>query len=113
VTQTADAEQPTQPFDGAIGIEWPAGSGTALPAWKVAPFDADGVITTITEFTLHLRADEIIWAAVTMFADPEGKPVYRAPPDGKLHTDDDGIVTGTFRFLVTEMRVRETPAAPH
>lgn len=98
-----------EPFDGEIGIEWPPGrpnSGWALIGALAAPFNADGPITTITEFTLHAKATDLIWATVTMFADEDGQPVYRTSLDRKLHLGEDGKpVTGTFRFLVTEMRV--------
>jgi len=110
VTVTEDESTDTEPqsFDGFLGIEWPAappGCDRPLIAWKVTPFNADGPITTITEFTIHATATDLVWAEATMFADEEGRPVYSVPPGGKLHTDDEGVVTGTFRFLVTEMRI--------
>jgi hypothetical protein len=108
VTEDEATETEPQPFDGFLGIEWPAASPECdrpLIGWKVTPFNADGPITTITEFTIHATATDLVWAEATMFADEEARPVYSVPPGGKLHTDDEGIVTGTFRFLVTEMRV--------
>lgn len=109
MTVTEDVEAAGSPvFDGFLGIEWPAaeaGSDRPLIGWKVTPFNADGPVTTITEFTIHATATELVWAEATMFADEDGRPVCNVPPVRKLHTDADGIVTGTFRFLVTEMRV--------
>jgi hypothetical protein len=98
-------EQP-QSFDGVLGIEWPAATGRPVNGWACAPFNADGPVNTIMEFTLHARADDLVWAEATMFADAAGKPVFRStPPDYQLLVEDGKPVTGTFRFLVTEMRV--------
>jgi hypothetical protein len=92
---------------GEIGIEWPVharGTRWAIAGWGVAPFNADGPVTTISEITLHAKASGIIWAEVVMFTDEDGQPIYRTP--AKLHLGEDGKpVTGTFRFLVTEMRI--------
>jgi hypothetical protein len=94
---------------GEIGIEWPPHAQRtrwAIAGWGVAPFNAEGFITTISEITLHAKASGIIWAEVAMFTDEAGQPIYRTP--AKLHLAEDGRpVTGTFRFLVTEMRVAE------
>jgi hypothetical protein len=95
-------------FDGEIGIEWPAGKGKAFPGWRLAPYNADGPVNTILEFTLHARADDIVWAEATMFADENGRPVYNVPHGAKLHLGEDGKpATGTFRFRVTEVRTTD------
>jgi hypothetical protein len=106
-------------FAGAIGIEWPAGDIAAmriLPGYRVAPYDADGPITTVESFTLiaHASATGIIWAEVTLFTDAAGRPVLRDDPDRPAGervpwlTGDGELRTGTFPFLVTSMRVRES-----
>lgn len=110
MTVTEDEVRPSRliEFDGEIGITWPAGKGEALPGWRLAPYNADGPVNTITEFTLHARADDIVWAEATMFADADGRPVYDVPHGAKLHLGDDGKpATGTFRFRVTEVRTTE------
>jgi hypothetical protein len=97
--------EPVRQWDGEIGIEWPhRAPGKAYPGWSTAPFNADGPITTIMAFTLYCRADDILWAEAEMLTDEGGQPIYRRP--AKVHLGEDGKpVTGTFRFLVTEMRI--------
>lgn len=92
---------------GEIGITWPAATGRPVNGWACAPFNADGPVNTILEFTLHAKASGLVWLEATMFADEDGKPVLRTPPGpvAQLPVRDGEIITGTFRFLVTEMRV--------
>lgn len=100
---------------GEIGIEWPVhaqGTRWAIAGWGVSPFNADGPVTTISEVTLHAKASGILWAEVVMFTDEDGQPIYRTP--AKLHPGEDGKpVTGTFRFVVTEMRIAEVQELKH
>lgn len=113
VTEDKSAETappaPWFPCDGYIGIEWPTGSARStkpLRGWTVRLFNADGPVMTVSELTLHADAVGLIWAEAVMFADEDGQPVYDVPHGAKLHLGEDGKpVTGTFRFLVTEMRI--------
>jgi len=112
VTEADEAETPElPPLDGEIGIEWPRatfGAGWAVPGWRLSPFNTDGPINTISRITLHADALSIVWAEVTMFVGEDGRPLYRSDRIQRLRLDDDGKpVTGTFRFLVTEMRVAQ------
>jgi hypothetical protein len=99
-----------QEFAGSVVIEWPcARPGSALIGSLTKISAEDGTpILTVTSLTLHCAADDIAWAELTMFADPDGNPVLDAGPGplAKVHAGPDGeILTGTFPFLVTEMRV--------
>jgi len=88
---------------GDIGIEWPASAPSRtgpIPGWSVALYDDEGPVCTVAEFTLHLHASAtgLVWADMTMFCTPDGKPILRgdigSPP-----------IYGTFRFRVTSMRM--------
>lgn len=103
------AEPPTW---GAVIIEWPAPPkpDRILPGWGCKIFDAESgeQVTTVTELLVPAgcvtaRPERFITADLTMFADDDGKPV---PCGCAVPLDENGkIRTGTFRFLVAEMRV--------
>ena len=116
VTEDDSTETEPQSFDGVLGIKWPASpvaTDRSLLGWQVSPFDADGPVNTILEFTLHAKATGLIWIEATMFADDAGKPVlHTRPPGYQLLVEDGKPVTGTFRFLVIEMRVQSADAQP-
>lgn len=100
-------------FAGTIGIEWPAGSEAGdegIPGWRIAFYDAEGYVTTVSRMELHAEVAGFIWANLTVFTDAAGKPVLHMP-DGHLPADvaeqviaDGEWRTGTFPFLVTSMR---------
>jgi hypothetical protein len=96
-----------QDFDGTIVITWPQPRGGSLHGWSVTMTDpATGqFINTVTALTvvLHAGAESIVWAECEMFADRAGNPLLDgAPVPGPEHGE---VLTGIFRFLVTEMRV--------
>lgn len=97
-------------FTGIIGIEWPAAGpglpGKALPGWRVTPYDGDGPVLTVQRLTIHASADGLVWAELAMFADRDGNPILHGKP--VILEDGIQVLTGTFRFLVTSMRVRES-----
>lgn len=98
---------------GVVIIEWPARAAQGvglLPGWGVGIYDAltgdspePRQITTVTCVAIRADAREIITADLTMLADEDGNPLYDGPPVLR----DREIVTGTFPFLVAEMRVRQ------
>jgi len=107
------AERPSR-FDGTMTVTWPRPRGGAVPAWAVSLADAatGEAITTVTGFTtrIHAVAGDVVWAEVTMFADGDGRPLLSGRPVLAPLADRDAVKTGTFAFLVTEMRVAPEPA---
>lgn len=98
---------------GVVIIEWPASAPLgvgALPGWKVSVFDAFSgdspeprEIRTVTGVEVRASPHEIITASLTMLADADGNPLF----DGEPVVKDGEILTGTFPFIVAEMRVRQ------
>jgi hypothetical protein len=116
---------------GSVIIEWPPvppyrrRGATLLPGWGCAIFDAETGRQILTVTGLGVRADAkgFVTCELTMFAGPDGNPLLELerreqhpvmPGHIGSHAvypdDDGGIRTGTFPFLVAEMRVRQ--AAP-
>lgn len=111
---TTTEHEPAAPaqYRGAVILEWPkpapAGVG-ALIGRLTAVYDpftdsepGPKPITTVTGITVRVTMDEIVTADLTMFADEDGNPLY----DGMPCIRDGEVITGTFPFIVTEMRVR-------
>lgn len=92
---------------GRLIIIWPKASVDAVYGHLVAFADADSgdPIVTITDLTIHVDLYAALVAEATMLTGLDGKPLLgtRARPvpteDGKAYR------TGTFRWLVAEMRV--------
>ena len=59
------------------------------------------LITTVSRFLVHCDAVDLIWAELTMFTGPDGRPVY----DGAPNIVDGQPTEGTFGFLVSEMQI--------
>lgn len=92
-------------FKGTVTIAWTPGGPSPMPGWRFMISDEDGTpITTVTELAVHASADSTVWAEMTMFCTPDGKPILAgdigSPP-----------CYGTFAFEVASMAVRE-PARP-
>lgn len=113
---TAEAggeEESVAQYRGMIIIEWPppAGAGPygAMLGRMVTITDAmtrKPVKTcTAADITVHADAQALVTADLTLLTDADGEPIF----DGAPVASDDGreILTGTFPFLVAEMRVRE------
>lgn len=104
-------EETVAAYRGVIVIEWPAPSGRgphgAMMGRLLNITDAvtGKQITTCTsaDITVHADADSLVTADLTLFADADGEPLL----DGMPVTRDGEILTGTFPFLVAEMRIRE------
>jgi len=101
---------------GLVIVEWPAAvpGPRPMPSWKVTLTDAVSGAQIVTAERVVIRADAsgFVTAELTMLADDDGKPVFSAQPDSdrpgcmKVRLDEHGkIRTGTFPFLVAEMRV--------
>jgi hypothetical protein len=115
-------------YYGHVIIEWPAplkpGEVRALTGWRCAILNAatGKPVTTVEKIfvpPVTAAAQAFITCELTMLADDKGMPLLeleRVPdPQGRpghigherIYVDDDGrIRTGTFPFLVAEMRVR-------
>jgi hypothetical protein len=106
--------RPLTPDDaaGSVVIEWPASRGDDQPIlgcmvniWDYAT--ARRHVTTVTELTVHARADGLIWAELDMLAGADGNPLMDGPP--VLVTGSAGlpgiVLTGRFAFLVSGMKV--------
>ncbi len=92
-------------FDGVITVEWRATPpGRVMPGWTFTVRAEDGtLIPTVTEMTLHARADAGVWAELDMFTDPEGRPSI-----SEMHVGDDGHLRhGVFRYQVAGMSVTQ------
>jgi hypothetical protein len=111
---TAEAVERTDAcaYYGRVIIEWPApGRSPALPGWGCSIFDADTgePIVTVTRLkmpSVTVDAQDVITADLTMLADEDGMPVLGKVPQF-IDIKDGEIPSGTFPFLVTEMRVRQ------
>jgi hypothetical protein len=122
MTETAGAEvrgdEDGPVYYGLVIIEWPAplrkGEVRPLAGWGCAILDAETgkPVTTVEKLfvpPVTAAAQAFITCELTMFADDKGMPVLFAREDGNFTVFPDGegkIRTGTFPFLVAEMRVR-------
>ena len=94
---------------GSVIIEWPAprSEGRPMPGWDVAVYDAATgaqMLNVMRAILVSAEPSDLVTADLTMLAgedgDPSAEPCLR----------DGEVITGTFRFLVAGMRVRQ--AAP-
>jgi len=120
---TADVAEagvsPERTFQGRVTIEWPAPDkgGSVLQAWRVTIRDAETgeCINTATAIRINAGPEGWVVAEMEQFLGMDGQPLENEPPDpatGRippcvLDIGEDGRPkTGTFRYLVTGMRVR-------
>jgi hypothetical protein len=91
-------------FHGRVIIEWPPPRNGILASWGCAIYDAETgkLVTTASKVMVTADVQDLITCNLVMFADEDGNPVF----DGKPRFRDDRIITGTFPFIVAEMRVR-------
>lgn len=97
-------------FEGTATVEWRAngpGSRQVMAGWHFTIRDADGtMLLAVTEMTIHAPADGGVWADLTMFCDPDGKPVTSDGPRTEIHLGEDGqILKSTYPYLVAGMSV--------
>ncbi len=111
-------------YYGWIIIEWPAARPRTadypwpqvLAGYGCRAIDAmTGRPFLVMSIQVDAHAERLITADVTMFATTGGRPLHRHPGEHpcKVQVDDAGeVITGTFTFLVAEMRVagRDQPA---
>jgi len=69
---------------------------------KISDAVSGKLITTCSEITVHADAGALVTADLTLFADEDGEPLL----EGKPVQGGEGFLTGTFPFVVSEMRVR-------
>lgn len=102
-------------FEGVITIEWPWGvhpAGMPVPGWKAAPrLLGGGAMTTASHITIHVDAQDVTWAEVTMLTGADGRPLYDGMPVVVPGPDHGEVMTGTFAFLVAGMSIREAADA--
>lgn len=102
-------EAPDDAYRGVVIIEWPAPYGTgpysAMHGGGAAITDAvtGALLTTVSRAVITASPQNLVTAELTMLADADGEPI----PDGLPVVEGGEIRTGTFTFLVTEMRVRD------
>jgi hypothetical protein len=89
---------------GRVIIEWPPPRNGILASWGCAIYDAEtgAPVTTASKITVTADVQDLITCELVMFADEDGNPVR----EGKPRFRGDRIITGTFPFIVAEMRVR-------
>lgn len=124
--QAAEAEvTPERSYRGVIVIEWPnTRIGThGIPTWMVSITDAETgePIHTASSMRLDAQNDGWVYAELTQLIGPDGEPAKQGAPDpvtGKIPPvefwpDETGrLREGTFRYLVSEMRVRKVYRQP-
>lgn len=98
---------PPENFAGRLIIIWPKSGGAAVHGNLIAFIDADNgePIVTITDLTVHVDLYAPVVAEVAMFADADGKPLLGAHAMPVPNADGTAYRTGTFRWIVAEMRV--------
>lgn len=100
-------------YRGAVILvfpEPPHGIWSAVPGWSMRLRDAETSkpIPTVTQFTLHADAQDILWADLTMFMDGEGNPILNGDTEVPLFANPDGTTepkVGNFLFLVVGVEV--------
>lgn len=91
---------------GSVIIEWapPRGEGRPMPGWDTAIYDtATGELLPMVTGAriVHVDPQRPVTVDLTMLADEDGNPSARP------HLKDGEIIHATFRFNVSEMRVRQ------
>lgn len=113
MTETAahaaiDDQDAAPPYRGVIVIEWPPPFGaspySAMTGHKVEITDAltGKPVITCLRATIAVDMEAIVTADLTMFADENGEPLFEGMPVMR----DGEPLTGTFPFVVVEMKVR-------
>lgn len=102
------AMEPGPPYRGLVVIEWPAPTGGSVYACmlgqcvRVTDAVTGKPITTCTDMVVHADITALVTADLTLFTDADGEPLL----EGEPVMDGREIRTGTFPFVVAEMRVR-------
>lgn len=92
-------------FEGSVILAWPRPVNGMLTGQCLTVLLPGGKnVPTVTGVSVHVSMDEPVWAELTMWVDADGHPLYGGS-DGEPLIGDGGVVTATFPFLVSEMRV--------
>jgi hypothetical protein len=113
--ETTDQAGPSVVYEGVIILEFAeprrrSAGVEPLAGWQTCVLDAlnGKPITTVTRVEVHVPANDMVTADVTMFADLDGRPVFDGKPFIRGQADLGGeVVYGTFPFLVAEIRNRK------
>ena len=95
---------------GSIIIEWapPRTGGRPMPGWDTKVYDTatgDEIGSSVLRIRLiDVDASKVLTADLTMLADADGNPA------AKPHVRGGDVITGVFRFNVSEMRVAQPKA---
>lgn len=103
-------DRPTA-FEGSVTLVWPPPAPEGLRGCLLSLLIGEKPLRTVTALSLHADIDDYVWAELTMWVDADGHPLYGG--DGEPLIGDGGVVTGTFPFLVAEMRVAEQEKNDH
>ena len=88
---------------GSVIIEWAPPHASRLPGCLTSVYDTatgEQFFTVLRVRLIDAVADDFVTADLTMLADDSGEP------SAMVYERDGEVITGVFRFYVSEMRVR-------
>jgi hypothetical protein len=102
--------EPSDQFQGYLTIVWPKPGPTFGELIELFDADTGQRITSVLDMKIHASPGNIVTAELLMLVNEQGAPL---PADATPipAENGEGARTGTFRWLVTEMRAtsREAP----
>ena len=98
-------------FEGRVIITWPKPVNGLIHGARIAITDADTgqPIVSAMDVTVYATLDGPPVAEMTMLTGEDSKPLQAGVP--VVPADDGGFRTGTFRWVVAEMRTAESREA--
>lgn len=102
--------EPSDQFQGYLTIVWPKPGPTFGELIELFDADTGQRITSVLEMKVHAAPRNMVTAELLMLVNERGEPL---PADARpiRAEGSEEAATGTFRWLVTEMRAasREAP----